>query len=156
MAKKILVAFDDSENAMRAVEFIATSFTKEKEMTLFSVLPDTIAICDMNSPSLTPYFISKQSEFCALEDQKKELVDEALQKAKEILLNAGFKENNIIIKTQTKKKGVVRDIISEANSGYDTIVLGRRGLSGIKEFIFGSVSQKVLHLTKDISVIVVD
>jgi nucleotide-binding universal stress UspA family protein len=156
MAKKILVAFDDSENAMRAVEFIATSFTKEKEITLFSVLPDTIAICDMNSPSLTPYFISKQSEFCALEDQKKELVDEALQKAKEILLNAGFKENNIIIKAQTKKKGVVRDIISEANSGYDTIVLGRRGLSGIKEFIFGSVSQKVLHLTKDISVIVVD
>jgi len=36
MAKKILVAFDDSENAMRAVEFIATSFTKEKEITLFS------------------------------------------------------------------------------------------------------------------------
>jgi nucleotide-binding universal stress UspA family protein len=110
----------------------------------------------MNSPSLTPYFISKQSEFCALEDQKKELVNEAMQKAKEVLLNAGFKENNITIKAQTKKKGVVRDIISEANSGYDTIVLGRRGLSGIKEFIFGSVSQKVLHLTKDISVIVVD
>ena len=156
MAKKILVAFDDSKNAMRAVEFIATSFTKEMEITLFSVLPDTTAICDMNSPSLTPYFISKQVEFCALEDQKKELVNEAMQKAKEILLNAGFKENNITIKAQTKKKGTVRDIISEANSGYDTIVIGRRGLSGIKEFIFGSVSQKVLHLTKDISVLVVD
>ena len=98
MAKKILVAFDDSENAMRAVEFIATSFTKEMEITLLSVLPDTTAICDMNSPSLTPYFISKQVEFCALEDQKKELVNEAMQKAKEILLNAGFKENNITIK----------------------------------------------------------
>ena len=156
MAKKILVAFDDSENAMRAVEFIATSFTKEMEITLFSVLPDTTAICDMNSPSLTPYFISKQAEFCALEDQKKELVNEAMQKAKEILLNAGFKGNNIIIKAQTKKKGVVRDIINEANSGFDAIVLGRRGLSGIKEFIFGSVSQKVLHLAKDISLIAVD
>jgi len=156
MAKKILVAFDDSENAMRAVEFIATSFTKEQEITLFSVLPDTAAICDMNSPSLTPYFISRQAEFCALEDQKKELVNEALQKAKEVLLNAGFEENNITLKAQTKKKGIVRDIISEANSGYDTIVLGRRGLSGIKEFLLGSVSQKVLHLTKDISLIVVD
>jgi len=29
MGQKILVAFDDSENTMRAVEFIATSFTKE-------------------------------------------------------------------------------------------------------------------------------
>ena len=156
MAKKILVAFDDSENAMRAVEFIATSFTKEKEIALFSVIPDTIAICDMNSPSLTPYFLSKQAEFCTLEDQKKELVNEAMQKAKEILLNAGFEENNIIMKAQTKKKGVVRDIISEANSGYDTIVLGRRGLSGIQEFLFGSVSQKVLHLAKGLSIIVVD
>jgi len=156
MGQKILVSFDDSENAMRAVEFIATSFTKEQEITLFSVLPDTAAICDMNSPSLTPYFISKQTEFCALEDQKKELVNEALQKAKELLLNVGFEEKNITIKVGTKKKGVVRDIINEANSGYDTIVLGRRGLSGIKDFILGSVSQKVLHLAKDISVILVD
>ena len=156
MGQKILVSFDDSENAMRAVEFIATSFTKEQEITLFSVLPDTAAICDMNSPSLTPYFISKQTEFCALEDQKKELVNEALQKAKELLLNVGFEKKNITIKVGTKKKGVVRDIINEANSGYDTIVLGRRGLSGIKDFILGSVSQKVLHLAKDISVILVD
>jgi len=156
MGQKILVAFDDSENAMRAVEFIATSFTKDQQITLFSVLPDTAAICDMNSPSLTPYFISKQTEFCALEDQKKELVNKALQKAKELLLNVGFEEKNITIKVQAKKKGVVRDIINEANSGYDTIVLGRRGLSGIKDFILGSVSQKVLHLAKDISVILVD
>jgi nucleotide-binding universal stress UspA family protein len=156
MGQKILVSFDDSENAMRAVEFIATSFTKEQEITLFSVIPDTAAICDMNSPSLTPYFISKQTEFCVLEDQKKELVNKALQKAKELLLKAGFEEKNITIKVGTKKKGVVRDIINEANSGYDTIVLGRRGLSGIKDFILGSVSQKVLHLAKDISVILVD
>ena len=156
MGQKILVAFDDSENAMRAVEFIATSFTKEQEITLFSVIPNTAAICDMNSPSLTPYFISKQTEFCILEDQKKELVNEALQKAKELLLKAGFEEKNITIKVETRKKGVVRDIINEANSGYDTVVLGRRGLSGIKDFILGSVSQKVLHLAKDISVILVD
>ncbi|MFO8164729.1 MAG: universal stress protein [Thermodesulfobacteriota bacterium] len=156
MEKKILVAFDDSENAMRAVEFIATSFMKEMKITLLSVIPDTIAICDMNSPSLTPYFISKQAEFCALEDQKKELVNGAMEKAKDLLLSAGFEENNIIIKAQTKRKGIVRDIIDEANTGYDVIVLGRRGLSGIKEFLLGSVSQKVIHLAKDISIIVVD
>ncbi len=156
MEKKILVAFDDSENAMRAVEFIATSFMKEMKITLLSVIPDTIAICDMNSPSLTPYFISKQAEFCALEDQKKELVNGAMEKAKDLLLSAGFEENNLIIKAQTKRKGIVRDIIDEANTGYDVIVLGRRGLSGIKEFLLGSVSQKVIHLAKDISIIVVD
>ncbi|NNL41126.1 MAG: universal stress protein, partial [Desulfobacterales bacterium] len=53
-------------------------------------------------------------------------------------------------------KGVARDIVKEAQSGYNTIVLGRRGQSGIKEFILGSVSQKVFHLVKDISVLVVN
>ncbi len=156
MGQKILVAFDDSENAMRSVEFIAESFTKEHEVTLFSVIPDTAAICDMNSPSLTPYFISKQATFCALEDQNKELVNEALQKARDLLLKAGFQEDNITIKCQTRKKGVARDIIDEARSGYDTIVLGRRGHSGIREFILGSVSQKVFNAARDMSVIVVD
>ena len=156
MGQRILVAFDDSENAMRAVEFIAESFTKEHKITLFSVIPDTPAICDMNSPSLTPYFISKQAEFCALEDQKKELVNDALQKAKEVLLKAEFDKSNITIKPQTRKNGIARDILNEAHSGYDTIVLGRRGLSGVKEFILGSISQKVLHSARDMSVIVVD
>jgi len=156
MEQKILVAFDDSQNAMRAVEFIAGSFTKEHKITLLSIIPDTAAICDMNSPSLTPYFISHQVTFCALEDQKKELVNEALQKAKELLLKAGFEEKNITMKVETKKKGIARDIIDEAHSGYDTIVLGRRGLSGIREFVLGSVSQKVLHSARDMSVIVVD
>lgn len=156
MGQRILVAFDDSENAMRAVEFIAESFTKEHKITLFSVIPDTAAICDMNSPSLTPYFISKQVTFCALEDQKKDSVNDALQNARELLLKAGFEEKNIAIKAQTKEKGIARDIINEAHSGYDTIVLGRRGLSGIREFVLGSISQKVLHSARDMSVIVVD
>jgi len=156
MGEKILVAFDDSENAMRAVGYIARTLTKEHRIMLFSVIPDTAALCDMNSPSLTSYFVEKQAIFCGLEDQKKELIDEAMHKAKELLLTAGFEEKNITLKIQTKKKGVVRDIIEEARSGYTTIILGRRGLSGVKEFILGSVSQKVLQLARGISVMVVD
>lgn len=156
MGHKILVAFDDSENAMRAVEYIASSFSKDHEITLFSIIPDTAAICDMNSPSLIPYFQERQASFCALEDQKRELVNEALQKSKNLLVSAGFEEKDIKVKVQTKDKGVVRDIVNEANTGYDTIVVGRKGHSGVKEFILGNVSQKVLHLARDVSVIVVD
>ena len=156
MGEKILVAFDDSENAMRAVGYIARTLTKEHRIMLFSVIPDTAALCDMNSPSLTSYFVEKQAIFCGLEDQKKELIDEAMHNAKELLLTAGFEEKNITLKIQTKKKGVVRDIIEEARSGYTTIILGRRGLSSVKEFILGSVSQKVLQLARGISVMVVD
>ena len=38
MEKKILVALDDSENALRAVEFVSQTFTPDHEITLFSVI----------------------------------------------------------------------------------------------------------------------
>ncbi|MFH2218707.1 MAG: universal stress protein [Pseudomonadota bacterium] len=156
MAKNLLVAFDDSENAMRAVEFVANYFSSDNSVTLFNVIPDTAALCEMNSPELTPYFTAQQDSFCILEEKKKELVRNAQQKATQILTDAGFEEKNITIKTEVKKNGIARDIVKEAQSGYDAIVLGRRGLSGIKEFILGSVSQKVFNLAKDISVVVVN
>jgi len=156
MDKKILVAIDDSENAMRAVEFIANLFTTDNKITLFNVIQDTAALCEMNSPELTPYFKSQQSSFCTLEEKKQKLVNQALQKAREILMDAGFDENNITIKSEIKKSGVARDIVTEAQSGYNIIVLGRRGMSGIMDFILGSISQKVFNLAKDISVLVVN
>ena len=156
MDKKILVAIDDSENAMRAVEFIANLFTTDNKITLFNVIQDTAALCEMNSPELTPYFKSQQSSFCTLEEKKQKLVNQALQKAREILMDTGFDENNITIKLEIKKNGVARDIVTEAQSGYNIIVLGRRGMSGIKDFILGSISQKVFNLAKDISVLFVN
>ncbi len=156
MGKRILVAFDDSDNAMRAVEFVAQSFSPDHEITLFSVLPDTATICEMHSPELTPYFLSQRDAFCSIEDRKRDLVKEAVQRAKELLIQAGFDEKKIAVKMETLKKGIARDIANEGQSGYSTIVLGRRGLSGIKEFFFGSVSQKVLNSAKNISILVVD
>ncbi|NNK86132.1 MAG: universal stress protein [Desulfobacterales bacterium] len=156
MVNKILVAFDDSENAMRAVEYISNFFATDTKITLLNISQDTASLCDMNSPALTPYFKSQQTSFCNLEEKKKSLVDNALQKARQKLMEAGFLDQNVTIKAKSKKKGVARDIVKEAQSGYNTIVLGRRGQSGIKEFILGSVSQKVFHLVKDISVLVVN
>ena len=156
MEKKILLAIDDSKNARRAVEFVANFFTPDNKITLFNVVPDTAALCAMNSPELTPYFISQQSTFCLLEEKKKKLVDEAMQKAKRILLDAKFEENNITIKSEIKKSGFARDILKEAKSGYNVVVMGKRGLSSIKEFLLGSVSHKVFNTAKDISVLVVD
>ena len=156
MAQKILLTIDDSENAIRAVEFVANTFTVDNRITLFNVVQDTATMCEMNSPELTPYFTSQQSSFCLLEEKKKELVTEALQKSKTILLDAGFEEKNITIKAELKKDGVARDIIKEAQSNYNIIVMGKRGVSGIKDFLLGSISQKVFNLAKDISVLFVN
>ena len=71
-------------------------------------------------------------------------------------MEAGFEEKNIAIKVENRKKGIARDIINEAHSGYDAVVLGRKGHSRVKEFFVGGVSQKVFHSAKDISVLLVD
>ena len=153
---KVLVALDNSDNAARAVEYVSKNFSADHEVTLFSVIPDTQMLCNIDSPELTPYFQSQRNVFCALEDKKKELIEAAANRAKDVLLKAGFKKEKITVKVQAKKKGIARDIVAEAEFGYDTIVMGRRGLSGIKEFMMGSVSQKVLNSAKDLSVIIVN
>ncbi|MFC1866819.1 universal stress protein [Thermodesulfobacteriota bacterium] len=156
MGQKILVAMDDSENSMRAVDYLGKVFTRDHGITLFSVLMDTATICNMYSPELTPYFASQQSAFCNLESKNKELVEQAMEKARKRLVAAGFDEKNIDIKVGIKKKGVARDIIAEAQQGYDTLVIGRRGISGLKEFFLGSVSHKVINTVKDLSIILVN
>jgi nucleotide-binding universal stress UspA family protein len=157
MAKKILIALDDSQNAMRAVDFVGTHFMGDAEVTLISVLPDTETLCAMQSPELTPYFLDQQASFCALENKKKELIDLTLQEARRRLVNCGFATGAVIIKAQKREKGIARDIIQEAKAGgYDLVVMGKTGLSGIREFFMGSTAQKVVQGAKGISVLLVE
>ncbi|OPX40705.1 MAG: hypothetical protein B1H13_06045, partial [Desulfobacteraceae bacterium 4484_190.3] len=93
---------------------------------------------------------------CQIEDEKEMALKSALQRAKETLLQAGFSEENIQVKTSIQKKGIARDIVAEAQrSNADMLILGRRGISGFKEFFLGSISQKVLELSKEKSVLLV-
>ncbi|MFZ5563028.1 MAG: universal stress protein [Thermodesulfobacteriota bacterium] len=157
MAKNILIAMDESENSKRAVEFVGGNFDTRSSVTLFSVLQNTETMCAMQAPELTPYFVAQQASFCILEDKKKELVAEAMEKAKQLLTKKGFAANRVKVKLAKRKKGVARDIISEARAGgYDLVVLGKKGLTGVRDFLLGSITQKVLHGVKNTSVLLVD
>ena len=104
---------------------------------------------------LTPYFKSQQSAFCALEDKKRGLVSDAGQNAITFLIESGFQKESISLKLEDKKNSVAKDIVEEARSGYDLVVLGRRGLSGIKDYFLGSISQKVLNMAPEVSLLFV-
>jgi nucleotide-binding universal stress UspA family protein len=90
-----------------------------------------------------------------MEDKKRDLVEAATQQAKETLLNKGFEEDNIVTKHENLKDGVARDIIREAENGYDVVVIGRGGNAGIRDFLFGSTSQKVLNAARSVSVFII-
>lgn len=157
MAKKILIAVDESKNSMNAVKYVARGMEKTGAVTIFSVLPDATAACGLDSPTLTPVFKQHVQAFCAIEDTKKDSVKAFMEKAKQALIQAGFPSKNIAVKIRKKKVGIARDILKEAGQGkYTTVVIGRRGLSGIKQFVLGSVSSKIVKFAKKVSVIVVD
>jgi nucleotide-binding universal stress UspA family protein len=157
MASKILIAVDESKNSMKAVNYVAKGMNSAATVTLFSVLPDATAACGLDSPTLTPLFRKSRQAFCAIEDTKKDTVKAFMQEAKKVLVESGFASKNVAIKILKKKTGIARDVLKEVERGkYDTLVIGRRGLSGVKQFVLGSVSNKIVKFVKKASVIVVD
>lgn len=157
MARKTLVAVDESKNSMKAVDYVPKRMQTTGMVTLFSVIPDPTAACGLDSAALTPLFEENRQTFCAIEGTKKDSVKAFMEKAKQALVMGGFASKDITIKIRKKKVGIARDILKEAqHRKYDTLVIGRRGLSGIKQFLFGSVSNKVVQLAKNLSVIIVD
>ena len=156
MTQKILVALDDSANAMRAVEQTARAFLPDNQVTLYSVLPEVDFKCLMDLNALNRDQLELHYSLCEdMQKKKNEQVDLALKRAKNRLLQSGFLPKNIKVKIDRRSSDIARDIIKEAEDGYDIIVMGRRGRSALKEFILGSISQKVLHSVKDKSVLIV-
>ena len=41
--------------------------------------------------------------------------------------------------------GIARDIIAASRSGYHTVVVGRRGVSELKDFVLGSIANKLVE-----------
>ncbi len=80
---------------------------------------------------------------------------EAMVKARDLLKQAGFVEAQIEIKVMPQKGSVAKDILEEAESDYDLIVMGRNGKSGVKEFLLGSIPLKVFNHAKQVSLLVV-
>jgi len=157
VANKILLAVDESRNSKKAVTYVIETMKNDAEITILSILPDAIAACGLDSPTLIPLFKENSQAFCAIEDTKKWKVQKSSKEAKEKMVKAGFSPKNVNIRIRKKRKGIARDILKEAEQGrYDTIVMGRRGLTGVKEFLMGSISSKVLDLASGMAVIVVD
>jgi nucleotide-binding universal stress UspA family protein len=140
-SKKVLIAMDSSENALRAVDhagfmlsgtdFQVTLFHTKRHLRRF--VPQEIIEA---APELEELWQNKAGEEIA----------PYMKKAKEMLLDASMHESQIKTRVVDGTRDAANDILKEARSGdFGTIVLGRRGRSGVKEFFMGSVTRKVLQ-----------
>jgi nucleotide-binding universal stress UspA family protein len=146
--KNILVPIDSSEGAMRAVEHVAATLGGfDFKIHLLHVIRGM-----MDFHETVPHlFLPK----IGLEDAKKE-TQAVFDRAKRCLTNAGFKVNQITTKITTDAQSRAEAIIQEAREqDYGTIVIGRRGLSKVQEFLMGRVSSKIIQTVRNRAVWVV-
>ena len=154
LKRKILLAVDGSDQALEAVRYMCTLVRPEKTaIVLFYVgsgFPEVF--WDLNRNPL--YRTKKTTVMGWLADQQC-VIGEFNEKAMKILADAGFSKETVIIKTQTRKTGVLKDIIQESYQDYSAIVMGRTGLSRLKDLFMGSLAHKLAVRIRHIPVVVV-
>jgi nucleotide-binding universal stress UspA family protein len=148
---KILVAVDGSETSTKGVEYVGDIFgecEKEVDITLYHVLEVPPMFLEHGGTVESAKEMQEQVEAWQGRETdrvEKEIFDPAMRILKE---KSNGKEG---MRIQAKLADVAYPevalvIIEEVKEGgYDTLVLGRRGLSMLKEFIFGSLTYKLVH-----------
>jgi len=138
---KFLVALDSSENAVRAVNYVAAMLGGfDFNINLFHAIRGDQSI----HSGIAHLFFPKES----LEDAETAAIA-IFDKAKRRLEEAGFTSDQINTKLVSGVPSRAEAIVKESREGdYRTIVLGRRGLSKVQEFLLGRVSNKVINIIR--------
>lgn len=141
---KILVALDGSDRSTSVVRYIAGQFApRSVDIKLFNVhdqLPEGFRDIDKDLD-----YLFRISEVKAWDLTRRKQVMGFLEKAREILLKAGFDQERVDLELRERSGGIARDIIAEAENGYDAVVIARRGLGAIRGMIMGSVAAKLIN-----------
>ena len=147
--KNILIAVDESENARRAVSYVGQFLAEIKG---FKVL-----ILHVIRQPEEDYFPTSSEKDQWL-DQYKLKVDAMLKDYRQILIRAGFVPEDVSVRSTLRYcPSLAECILAERDqTGYSTIVVGRQGLSRSEEFLFGSVSSKIVNHARDCTVWVVE
>ena len=140
-SNRILIAIDSSENALRAVDHAGFMLAgTDCQVTLFHTMRHLRRFVPLEvleqAPELEELWKSRAGQE----------IGPYMAKGRDMLLDAGLSDSQIRSKVVDGSRSPASDILEETRSnGYGTVVMGRRGLSGVKEFFIGSVTKKVLQ-----------
>ena len=152
--QKILVPVDGSDRALNTVRYVArVDPFRNMDIVLFHVfnsVPEGYWDLEKDPRSTTTVRQVKSWEV-----QQRKNMEKFIEKASQFLLKVGFSSESITIKIQNRKKGIARDIISEARNGYVAVVTRRRGMTGLRRIVLGSVATKLVEKLAFIPLILV-
>jgi nucleotide-binding universal stress UspA family protein len=142
--KRILLPLDGSERSLGTVRYIVRIKPfHQMQVVLFHVHAGSPeSYFDLGKD---PRSTGTVAYVRAWEIEQKRKATEYMEKAKRILLQAGFPAEAVSIKIQKRRQGIARDIIQEARQGYDAVVARRHGLGALRGIVLGSVANKLLE-----------
>jgi nucleotide-binding universal stress UspA family protein len=147
--RNVLIAVDDSTNAERAVAYVGYLLGGMEgfHVTLLHVIPEPEE----------DYFPGPVEKERWLQKYLQKIAT-TLERYRGVLLEAGFRPDSVQIQSKMRYcPSMAECILSERNAGnYGTIVVGRQGLSRKEEFLFGSVSSKIVSHARNCTVWVVE
>ena len=146
---KLLAAVDESQNSRRAVDYLSVWATCNEAV-------DVVLVHVVKEPS--PDVLPDEGERQEYIGRKKEAAEALLARTKARVNAFGVPPERVTTKTLfcTPPATVVEALLKEKEEdNYDTIILGRRGVSKKEEYIFGSVTNRLIREMADISVWVV-
>ncbi|MDF0666541.1 MAG: universal stress protein [Nitrospira sp.] len=160
---RILVAVDGSKDSIRAVKYVGRLLrsTSGVNVTLFHVLNPLPPVLREHGGSEDPVReeqlgkqLRKDRKTWYRKEQK--LESNILSKAHQTLEGTGFPASRIRLKFG-EEDNVVGTILEEARKGrYQTIVVGRHGVSGLKKLFFGGITRKLLQQATGYAVWIVE
>jgi nucleotide-binding universal stress UspA family protein len=147
--KNFLVAVDDSDNSRRAVRYTGYLLggMPGAHATLLHVIPEP-------EEDYFPDDAQKQQWVAKYSEKMTAVLDEYRQ----MLIADGLKEDAVETRLPMRYcPSMAECILAERDRRrYATIVVGRQGLSRKEEFLFGSISSKIVNHARRCSVWVVE
>lgn len=141
--KRVLLALDGSGQAFEAVRYVSQLLPPNRiEVVLFHVMskiPEGLRDIEKNFG-----FKHRVASLVGWTMQQEKEIREFMEKGRQLLLNRGVPDNAVSINIQERQEGTARDIVQEAQSNYDSIVVGRWGLSKLKDLVCGSIAGKLI------------
>lgn len=146
LRERILVANDGSEHSLTMVEYVSSIIDRSRfEVVLYHVVtrvPESFIDFGKKAPAYH-YGLVSVAEW---EEKQQIAIRSFMEKARSILLKAGFADDAVTVRIEDRHTGIAQDIVAESQNGYRALVLGRRGLSDLKDFMLGSVAEHILGL----------
>jgi len=147
--RNILIAVDESENARRAVSYVGQMLggLEDFRVLILHVVPEPDE----------DFFRTRDEKEQWLEERKQK-VEELLSDHRRMLIESGFDEDRVTTRSTLRYCPSMAQCILEErdDTEYSTIVVGRQGLSRSEEFLFGSISSKIVNHARNCTVWVVE